>query len=131
MATKDFSGLGESKHTRITPSQHEPHGVFMNNRLPRQIIGHCGPRIIAPITSGSCDDPPFYRGTSRHRRLALRATSPLLYPPGKREPAYLYGGFSSPRSDVGLGESETWRSSKVLRSDFLMTTKLSFCILRL
>ncbi|GBN97263.1 hypothetical protein AVEN_75112-1 [Araneus ventricosus] len=25
-------------------------------------IGHCGPRIIAPITSGTCDDLPFYKG---------------------------------------------------------------------
>ncbi|GBL93268.1 hypothetical protein AVEN_42701-1 [Araneus ventricosus] len=25
--------------------------------MPRQIIGHCGPSIIAPLTSGSCNDP--------------------------------------------------------------------------
>ncbi|GBN05854.1 hypothetical protein AVEN_121113-1 [Araneus ventricosus] len=30
-----------------------------------------------------------------HRRWALRATPPLLYQPGKRELAYLYGDFSS------------------------------------
>ncbi|GBN62271.1 hypothetical protein AVEN_48672-1 [Araneus ventricosus] len=58
-------------------------------------IGKNGPRIIAPIKSGSCDDPPFYRGTTRHRRWAVRVTPPLLFPPGKREPSYLSGGFSS------------------------------------
>ncbi|GBN55032.1 hypothetical protein AVEN_80472-1, partial [Araneus ventricosus] len=39
--------------------------------------------------------PPFYRDTTRHRRWALRATSPLLYLPKEREPAYLSGSFSS------------------------------------
>ncbi|GBM63570.1 hypothetical protein AVEN_173070-1 [Araneus ventricosus] len=34
------------------------HEGFYDNRPQRQIIGHCGPRIIAPITSGSSDDPP-------------------------------------------------------------------------
>ncbi|GBN43112.1 hypothetical protein AVEN_100030-1 [Araneus ventricosus] len=38
---------------------------------------------------------PFYRGTTRHRRWALRATPPLLYPPREREHAYLSGNFSS------------------------------------
>ncbi|GBM74788.1 hypothetical protein AVEN_38717-1 [Araneus ventricosus] len=57
-------------------------------------IGHCDPRTIARITSGTCDDPPFYRGTTRHRRWALRAPPPLLYPPREREPAYLSRSFS-------------------------------------
>ncbi|GBN32685.1 hypothetical protein AVEN_55925-1 [Araneus ventricosus] len=33
---------------------------------------------MAPITSGSCSNPPFYRGTTRHRKWAQRATPPLL-----------------------------------------------------
>ncbi|GBM32990.1 hypothetical protein AVEN_263485-1 [Araneus ventricosus] len=61
----------------------------------RDFIGHCDPRIIAPITSGSCDDPPFYQRTSRHRRWDVRVTPPLLYLPREREPAYLSGIFSS------------------------------------
>ncbi|GBM98992.1 hypothetical protein AVEN_45565-1 [Araneus ventricosus] len=39
--------------------------------------------------------PPLYRGTTRHRRGALRATPPLLYPQREREPACLSGSFSS------------------------------------
>ncbi|GBM62548.1 hypothetical protein AVEN_149121-1 [Araneus ventricosus] len=57
-------------------------------------IGHCGSRIIDPITSDTCDDPPVYWGTTRHLRWVLRATPPLLYPPRDREPAYLSGSFS-------------------------------------
>ncbi|GBL79871.1 hypothetical protein AVEN_28932-1 [Araneus ventricosus] len=58
-------------------------------------IGQCGLRIIAPIMSSTCDDPPFYRGTTRQQRWVLRATPPLLYLPREREPAYLSSGFSS------------------------------------
>ncbi|GBL76337.1 hypothetical protein AVEN_102421-1 [Araneus ventricosus] len=36
-------------------------------RPPRQLIGHCGPRIIAFITSSSCDDLSD-RVTTHHRR---------------------------------------------------------------
>ncbi|GBM62988.1 hypothetical protein AVEN_51-1 [Araneus ventricosus] len=63
-------------------------------------IGHLWPRITTPITSGSCDDPSQHvsPGTTRHRRWAPRATKPMLHPPGKREPAYLSGGFSSVNS---------------------------------
>ncbi|GBL79426.1 hypothetical protein AVEN_92601-1 [Araneus ventricosus] len=60
----------------------------MKDRPPQQIVRHCAPRIIASITISSCDDPPFYRGTTCLRRWALRATPPLLYPPDKLEPAY-------------------------------------------
>ncbi|GBM34492.1 hypothetical protein AVEN_106726-1 [Araneus ventricosus] len=56
------------------------------------------PLLIVPSTICSCDDPSLYWGTTRHRRWALRATPPLLYPSEKREPAYLYGGFSSVKS---------------------------------
>ncbi|GBN99591.1 hypothetical protein AVEN_192519-1 [Araneus ventricosus] len=65
-------------------------------------IGHYGPRIIAPIPNGTCDDPPFYRGTTRHRRWALRAPPPLLYPPRERELAYLSSKFSSVNSAMLL-----------------------------
>ncbi|GBN50557.1 hypothetical protein AVEN_237050-1 [Araneus ventricosus] len=58
-------------------------------------IGHCGPIIIAPIKSGTCDDPPFYWCTTRHRRWVLSSTPPLLYLPREREPVYLSGSFSS------------------------------------
>ncbi|GBO06689.1 hypothetical protein AVEN_174275-1 [Araneus ventricosus] len=62
-------------------------------RPPRQLIGHCGSRIIALITSGSCDDPSD-RGTTRHRCGVIQPP-PLQYPTGKRDSAYLYGRFSS------------------------------------
>ncbi|GBM71715.1 hypothetical protein AVEN_52297-1, partial [Araneus ventricosus] len=39
--------------------------------------------------------PPFYRGTTRHQKWALRAIPPLLYPPREREPVYLSGSFLS------------------------------------
>ncbi|GBM49113.1 hypothetical protein AVEN_77056-1 [Araneus ventricosus] len=55
-------------------------------------IEHCGPRIIAPITSGSCSGIPFYQGTGRW---ALRVTPLLQFPLGKREPACIYDGFLS------------------------------------
>ncbi|GBM40518.1 hypothetical protein AVEN_175735-1 [Araneus ventricosus] len=61
-------------------------------------IKHCDPRMKASITKGSYGDNTFYRGTALQRRRALRATPPLIYPPGKREHAYLYGGFSSVNS---------------------------------
>ncbi|GBM60759.1 hypothetical protein AVEN_233826-1 [Araneus ventricosus] len=72
-------------------------GSTMNDRPPRLHWALCPPHNSL-ITSGSCDDPSFYRGTTRHRRWALRVTPLLLYPPGKREPAYLSGGFSSVNS---------------------------------
>ncbi|GBM56634.1 hypothetical protein AVEN_150051-1 [Araneus ventricosus] len=37
----------------------------------------------SPITNGSCNNPPFYKGTTCLRRWTLRATPPLLYPPGR------------------------------------------------
>ncbi|GBM13239.1 hypothetical protein AVEN_214943-1 [Araneus ventricosus] len=52
---------------------------------------------VAPITSDSCDDPPFHsKGNTCHRRSAPRITPPLLYTRGKRDPVYLSAGFSSP-----------------------------------
>ncbi|GBL86211.1 hypothetical protein AVEN_131949-1 [Araneus ventricosus] len=66
----------------------------MKDRPPQQIARLCGSCIIAPITSGSFNNPSFYRGTTCLRRWALRATLPLLSQQGRREPAYLYGSFS-------------------------------------
>ncbi|GBM08944.1 hypothetical protein AVEN_170189-1, partial [Araneus ventricosus] len=37
-------------------------------------------REIDPITGSSCDDLTFYGGATCHKRWALRATTPLLYP---------------------------------------------------
>ncbi|GBM67723.1 hypothetical protein AVEN_244306-1 [Araneus ventricosus] len=56
---------------------------------PRQAVGHCGPRLIALITSGSCDDPSE-RDTTRPRWGIIQLT-PLLYPTGKRDSAYTDG----------------------------------------
>ncbi|GBM71110.1 hypothetical protein AVEN_43819-1 [Araneus ventricosus] len=53
---------------------------------------------ISPISSCSCSNPPFYRDTTRHRKWAQRATPPLVYPSGRRQPAYLCGSFSSVNS---------------------------------
>ncbi|GBL97399.1 hypothetical protein AVEN_261030-1 [Araneus ventricosus] len=73
--------LGSSKAKTI---EHHPilskhPGKQLKDRPPRQIVGHCGSCIIAPITSGSCSNPPFYRGTTLLRKWAQRATPPLLY----------------------------------------------------
>ncbi|GBN07166.1 hypothetical protein AVEN_196693-1 [Araneus ventricosus] len=65
--------------------------------------------------------PPFYRGTTCHRKWALRARPPLMYPQGLREPAYLHGSFSSvnslcplPQRDYFLLlERQTCRTSDV------------------
>ncbi|GBM50521.1 hypothetical protein AVEN_160743-1 [Araneus ventricosus] len=53
---------------------------------------------IFPIMIGSCDEP-------RLRKWALRATTRLLYPSGKREPAYLNGCFSSTLYSFGTLQS--------------------------
>ncbi|GBN07493.1 hypothetical protein AVEN_244873-1 [Araneus ventricosus] len=64
----------------------------MNDPAPRPLLGHCGPRIIALITSGD----PSVRGRTRDRVWGVIQPQPLLYPTGKRDSAYLYGRFSSP-----------------------------------
>ncbi|GBM07178.1 hypothetical protein AVEN_15424-1 [Araneus ventricosus] len=52
----------------------------------------------SPITRGSCNNPPFYQGTTRLRRWVQRVIPPFLYSPGRQEPAYLYSSFSSVNS---------------------------------
>ncbi|GBN60096.1 hypothetical protein AVEN_19514-1 [Araneus ventricosus] len=59
------------------------HTVHLKDWSPRQQIGQYGPRIAASITRGSCDDPSFYRDTTRLRRWVRRATAALLYPTRK------------------------------------------------
>ncbi|GBM58501.1 hypothetical protein AVEN_212754-1 [Araneus ventricosus] len=61
---------------------------------PRQLIGHCGPLIMALIMSGSCDDPSD-GGTTRHRRGVIQSPT-ITASHGKRGFAYLYSRFSSP-----------------------------------
>ncbi|GBM26777.1 hypothetical protein AVEN_127739-1 [Araneus ventricosus] len=53
-------------------------GKQLKDRPPQEIVSHCGSCIIIPITSSSCSNPPFYRGTTHHRKWAQRATPPLL-----------------------------------------------------
>ncbi|GBO12872.1 hypothetical protein AVEN_34155-1 [Araneus ventricosus] len=53
-------------------------GKLLNDRPPQQVVGHCGSSITAPITSDSCSNPSFYRGTTCHRKWARRAAPPLL-----------------------------------------------------
>ncbi|GBN82305.1 hypothetical protein AVEN_146909-1 [Araneus ventricosus] len=77
-----------SPHPSLAPES------TLNDRPPRLHRTLWSPHNN-PITSGSCDDPPFYRGTTLHRRWALRATPPLLYPPRERVLANLCGSFSS------------------------------------
>ncbi|GBN39418.1 hypothetical protein AVEN_176690-1 [Araneus ventricosus] len=65
------------------PKEHHPAlpkhpGEQLKDRPPQQIVGNCGSCIIAPITSGSCSNPPFYRGTALLRKCAQRDTPPLL-----------------------------------------------------
>ncbi|GBM67289.1 hypothetical protein AVEN_201219-1 [Araneus ventricosus] len=76
-------------HKKPSPQPSLAPGSTLNDQPPRLHRALC-----SPITSGSCNDPPFYRGTTRHRRWALRATPPLLYPPRERVLANLCGSFS-------------------------------------
>ncbi|GBM72499.1 hypothetical protein AVEN_218126-1 [Araneus ventricosus] len=85
----------------LTGPQHYPdNGLVSGTRgkvsrnQEEEEVRHCA----LHITICSCDDHPFYRGTIRHWRWALRATPPLLCPSERREPAYLYGSFSSVNS---------------------------------
>ncbi|GBL77148.1 hypothetical protein AVEN_139531-1 [Araneus ventricosus] len=50
--------------TDVRPEEHHPAmpkhpGKQLKDRLPRQVVRHCGSCIIAPITSGSCSNPRF------------------------------------------------------------------------
>ncbi|GBM13325.1 hypothetical protein AVEN_31216-1 [Araneus ventricosus] len=58
----------------------------------KRTIGHH--RSVTKGPSLALAPTPSVEGTSCHRD-AFTTTQPLLYPPGKREPAYLSGGFSS------------------------------------
>ncbi|GBN31015.1 hypothetical protein AVEN_95143-1 [Araneus ventricosus] len=54
--------------------------------------------MIAPIMSSSCNGllPPITRVSTNRQRSAQRVAPPLLNPPGKRDLANIFGGFSSP-----------------------------------
>ncbi|GBN10769.1 hypothetical protein AVEN_135961-1 [Araneus ventricosus] len=54
------------------PSLPKHPGKQLKDRPPQQIVGHYGSCIIATIKSGSCSNPPFYRGATRHRKWAQR-----------------------------------------------------------
>ncbi|GBO13292.1 hypothetical protein AVEN_174492-1 [Araneus ventricosus] len=66
---------GKSKEHHPALPKHQ--GKQLKDRSPQQIVGHCGSCIIAPITKGSCSNPPFHRGTTL-RKWAQRTTPPLL-----------------------------------------------------
>ncbi|GBM27303.1 hypothetical protein AVEN_222379-1 [Araneus ventricosus] len=68
--------IGKTKEHHPALPKHP--GKQLKDRPPQQKVGHCGSYIIAPITSGSCSNPPFYRGTTLLRKWAQRATPPLL-----------------------------------------------------
>ncbi|GBM23346.1 hypothetical protein AVEN_97753-1 [Araneus ventricosus] len=53
-------------------------GKQLEDQPPQQMVRHCGSCIIAPITSGSCNNPPFCRDTTCHRKWVQRATPQLL-----------------------------------------------------
>ncbi|GBN40113.1 hypothetical protein AVEN_170874-1, partial [Araneus ventricosus] len=66
----------------IRPKEHHPNlpkhpGKQLKDQPPQQIV-RCGSCIITLITSGSCSNLPFYRGTIHHRKWAQTATPPLL-----------------------------------------------------
>ncbi|GBN58261.1 hypothetical protein AVEN_179876-1, partial [Araneus ventricosus] len=56
----------------------------------RQQHGYYGSKMAI---TGSCTN--FFRKTPCHWDAANKTTSPVQYPPGKRDPASLYVGFSS------------------------------------
>ncbi|GBM96663.1 hypothetical protein AVEN_29481-1 [Araneus ventricosus] len=64
-------------HKEHHPALPKHPGKLLNDCPPQQIVGHYGSCIIVHITSGSCNNPPFYRYC--HRKWAQRATPPLLY----------------------------------------------------
>ncbi|GBL73271.1 hypothetical protein AVEN_159316-1 [Araneus ventricosus] len=78
--------LEMGNHKKPSPRPALASGSTLNDQPPR-LHRSLWARLIAPITNGLCDDNPFYR------ILALRNTPSLLYPPGKRESAYLSGSF--------------------------------------
>ncbi|GBL84929.1 hypothetical protein AVEN_42197-1 [Araneus ventricosus] len=85
------------------PKEHHPAlpkhpGKQQKDRPPQQIVRHCGSCIIAPITSGSCCNPPFYRGTTRRRKWAQRATPPPLLCHRVDESLLTYTAASPPRT---------------------------------
>ncbi|GBM61649.1 hypothetical protein AVEN_84752-1, partial [Araneus ventricosus] len=57
-------------------------------------FGLCDLLQFGPTKSGASKSSP--EGPPVIGDGPIRTTQPLLYPPGKREPAYLYGNFSSP-----------------------------------
>ncbi|GBM69183.1 hypothetical protein AVEN_103109-1 [Araneus ventricosus] len=67
----------------VRPKEHHPAlpkhpGKQLKDRPPQQIVRHCGSCTIAPNTSGSCSNPPFYWVTTRHRKWAQRVAPSLL-----------------------------------------------------
>ncbi|GBN60368.1 hypothetical protein AVEN_65942-1 [Araneus ventricosus] len=73
---KDLMNKGKTKEHHPTLPKHP--GKQLKDRPPQQIVGHYSFCIIATIKSGSCSNPPFYRGATRHRKWGQRATPPLL-----------------------------------------------------
>ncbi|GBM32817.1 hypothetical protein AVEN_216524-1 [Araneus ventricosus] len=74
----------QGRQTSGNAKEHHPAlpwqlGLLFNDQPPRQIVKHCGSCTIAPTTSGSCKNTPFFRGTTFHRKWSQRATPPLLY----------------------------------------------------
>ncbi|GBM99227.1 hypothetical protein AVEN_182333-1 [Araneus ventricosus] len=55
----------------------------MEDPPPRQIVRHCVPRIIASITRGSCDDPPFYRGYDLYSEMGPKSHTTITVPTGE------------------------------------------------
>ncbi|GBL84761.1 hypothetical protein AVEN_93804-1 [Araneus ventricosus] len=83
----------------------------MKDRPPRQHSQALRSPLNNPHYERFIRRPPFYRDTTCLRRWAQRATPPLLYPPGKRETAYLYGCFSS----VNLRQPDDSKFGKTLQ----------------
>ncbi|GBL82762.1 hypothetical protein AVEN_240807-1 [Araneus ventricosus] len=96
---------GPGKMFRLRPKEHHSAlpmhpGKQLEDRPPQQVVRHSGSCIIAPITNGSCNNPPFYRGTTRHRKWARRATPPLCH--RIDESLLTYAAASHPRTRGAL-----------------------------
>ncbi|GBM22937.1 hypothetical protein AVEN_136357-1 [Araneus ventricosus] len=69
-------------------------------RPPRQLIGHCDPRIIAFIMSGPCDDPSDRVGRYRGTRLLTNSLQRTKFDSGHHRKNSIPVGFYNPCRDI-------------------------------
>ncbi|GBM18323.1 hypothetical protein AVEN_127783-1 [Araneus ventricosus] len=75
-----------------------------------RLSGTRPPAIIAPPLRTDRRRTPFYRSYDRHRRGPK--SNPITSNKGKREPAYLLGGFSSVTRVLSMGLSGMYEAER-------------------